>query len=121
MSYELKDVEIGIIGGTGADVELENAKAYKVYTPYGAPSDKITIGDFQGKKVAFLPRHGPGHGIPPHALNNRANLWALKSIGVKRVFSPCAVGGLREEFDKGVFVVVDQYIDRTYSRATIVL
>jgi 5'-methylthioadenosine phosphorylase len=116
MSYEEKDVEIGIIGGTGADVQLDNPKTYKVYTPYGAPSDRITIGDFQGKRVAFLPRHAPGHTIPPHKINNRANLWALHAIGVKRVFSPCAVGGLREEFDKGVFVLVDQYIDRTNSR-----
>jgi 5'-methylthioadenosine phosphorylase len=112
----MKDVEIGIIGGTGADIKLENAKSYKVYTPYGAPSDQLLIGNFNGKKVAFLSRHGPGHAIPPHAINYRANLWALKSVGVKRVFSPCAVGGLREKLDKGVFVVIDQYIDRTKGR-----
>jgi 5'-methylthioadenosine phosphorylase len=116
MSYEKKDVEIGIIGGTGADIKLDNASAYKIYTPYGAPSDKITIGDFKGKKVAFLPRHGPSHCFPPHSINYRANIWALKSLGIKRVFSPCAVGGLKEEFDKGVFVVIDQYIDRTKGR-----
>lgn len=116
MSYEKKDVEIGIIGGTGADVKLDNAQAYKVYTPYGAPSDKIIIGDFKGKRVAFLSRHGPGHSIPPHALNYRANIYAMKAIGVKRIFSPCAVGGLTPKTDKGVFVVVDQYIDRTHGR-----
>jgi 5'-methylthioadenosine phosphorylase len=116
MSYEHKDVEIGIIGGTGADIPLENMKAYKVYTPYGAPSDLIQIGMFSGKKVAFLPRHGSGHQIPPHNLNFRANIWALKAIGVNRIISPCAVGGLTEETDKGVFVIVDQYIDRTKGR-----
>ena len=117
MSYTAKDVEIGIIGGTGADIELEDVKSYKVYTPYGAPSDKIQIGMFKGRKVAFLPRHGPGHQIPPHGLNFRANIWALKQIGVQRIISPCAVGGLTEETDKGVFIVVDQYIDRTKGRA----
>ncbi|MHA1819340.1 MAG: S-methyl-5'-thioadenosine phosphorylase [Promethearchaeota archaeon] len=116
MSYTKQDVEIGIIGGTGADIKLENAQSYKVYTPYGAPSAKITIGEFAGKKVAFLPRHGEGHVLPPHKVNYRANIWALKSIGVKRIISPCAVGGLREEMDKGVFVIVDQYIDRTKGR-----
>jgi 5'-methylthioadenosine phosphorylase len=116
MSYDKKDVEIGIIGGTGADLPLKNVKEYKVYTPYGAPSDKIQVGDFQGKKIAFLSRHGPGHTIPPHALNYRANIWAMKEIGVKRIFSPCAVGGLTPKTDKGVFVVVDQYIDRTKAR-----
>lgn len=116
MKYEKKDVEIGIIGGTGADVELENAQSYKVHTPFGAPSDLLTIGMFGNKKVAFLARHGPNHQIPPHNLNYRANLWAMKELGVKRIFSPCAVGGLTPETDKGVFVVVDQYIDRTKGR-----
>lgn len=114
--YEKKDVEIGIIGGTGADIAIENAEKFKVYTPYGAPSDMITIGTFKGKKVAFLSRHGPGHGIPPHGLNYRANIYAMKMIGVQRIFSPCAVGGLTPQTDKGQFVVVDQYIDRTKGR-----
>ena len=116
MTYSKKDVEIGIIGGTGADIDLENAESYKIYTPYGAPSDKIKIGTFKGKKVAFLERHGPGHSIPPHALNYRANIWAMKEIGVNRIFSPCAVGGLTPKTEKGVFVIVDQYIDRTKGR-----
>lgn len=114
--YDKKDVEIGIIGGTGADIALENAKKYKIYTPYGAPSDLITIGTFKGKKIAFLARHGPAHQIPPHALNYRANIYAMKAIGVQRIFSPCAVGGLTPETDKGAFVIVDQYIDRTKAR-----
>jgi 5'-methylthioadenosine phosphorylase len=111
-----KDVQIGIIGGTGADIELQDVKKVKPYTPYGQPSDFVQVGYFAGHKVAFLSRHGPGHQIPPHMLNFRANLWALKELGVTRVFSPCAVGSLRKELDKGDFVIVDQYIDRTRKR-----
>ncbi|NMC06226.1 MAG: S-methyl-5'-thioadenosine phosphorylase [Candidatus Lokiarchaeota archaeon] len=111
-----KDVQIGIIGGTGADIDLQDVKKVKPYTPYGQPSDFIQVGFFAGHKVAFLSRHGPGHQIPPHMLNFRANLWALKELGVTRVFSPCAVGSLRKELDKGDFVIVDQYIDRTRKR-----
>lgn len=110
------DVQIGIIGGTGADIALEDVKSVKPYTPFGKPSDMIDVGYFAGHKVAFLPRHGKGHTIPPHMLNYRANLWALKELGVTRVFSPCAVGSLRKEHDKGDFVIVDQYIDRTRKR-----
>jgi 5'-methylthioadenosine phosphorylase len=111
-----RDVEIGIIGGTGADIELDDAVKIKPYTPFGQPSDFVQVGFFAGHKVAFLARHGPGHQIPPHILNFRANLWALKELGVTRVFSPCAVGSLRKELDKGDFVIVDQYIDRTRKR-----
>jgi 5'-methylthioadenosine phosphorylase len=111
-----KDVKIGIIGGTGSDVTLENPKEYKVYTPYGDTSDLIAVGMFRGKKVAFMPRHGKGHRIPPHNLPNRANLWAMKQLGVQRVISPSAVGSLQPEHDKGDFVLVTQYIDRTKIR-----
>jgi len=113
---EHNDIQIGIIGGTGADLELENAEKIKVYTPYGAPSAPIEVGTFKGKKVAFLERHGEMHSIAPHKLPFRANIWALASLGVSRIFSPCAVGGLRENFDKGAFVVIDQYIERTKNR-----
>ncbi len=116
MSSNQISAEIGIIGGTGSDVELEDAKDYKIYTPYGDTSDLITIGNFGEKKVAFLPRHGKGHRIPPHMLNFRANIWAMKSLGVSRIFSPSAVGSLQEEWDKGDFLVIDQYIDRTKGR-----
>lgn len=116
MGYNKKDIEIGIIGGSGADIDLEDVKAVKIYTPYGAPSDLIKIGKFGDKKVAFLERHGPKHILPPHSINYRANIWAMKELGVKRIFSPCAVGGLTPKTDKGVFVVVDQYIDRTNGR-----
>lgn len=110
------DVKIGIIGGTGSDIALDDAQDYKIFTPYGDTSDLITVGTFKGKKVAFLPRHGKGHRIPPHNLNFRANIWALKQLGCQRVFSPSAVGSLRQEYDKGDFVIVDQYIDRTKNR-----
>ncbi|MHA1292898.1 MAG: S-methyl-5'-thioadenosine phosphorylase [Promethearchaeota archaeon] len=110
------NAEIGIIGGTGSDIELENAEDIKVYTPYGKPSDFLKVGDFQGKKVAFLSRHSTGHTIPPHMLNFRANIWALKELGVKCIISPCAVGSLKKEHDKRKFILVDQYIDRTKKR-----
>ncbi|MHA1284281.1 MAG: S-methyl-5'-thioadenosine phosphorylase [Promethearchaeota archaeon] len=115
MKYEGK-ADIGIIGGTGADIELENAEDVKIYTPYGRPSDFIKIGEFHGKKVAFLSRHGTGHVIPPHQLNFRANVWALKELGVKCIISPSAVGSLKKEHNKKKFILVDQYIDRTKKR-----
>jgi 5'-methylthioadenosine phosphorylase len=108
--------DIGIIGGTGSDIELEHAEDVKVYTPYGKTSDFIKIGFFKGKKVAFLPRHGTGHTIPPHMLNFRANIWAMKELGVKYLISPSAVGSLKKEHDKRKFLLVDQYIDRTKKR-----
>ncbi|TXT67485.1 MAG: S-methyl-5'-thioadenosine phosphorylase [Promethearchaeota archaeon] len=107
---------IGIIGGTGADIKLENSEDVKVYTPYGMTSDAIKIGTFKGQKVAFLSRHGTGHVIPPHKLNFRANIWALSQLGVKIIISPSAVGSLKKEHDKGKFVLVNQYIDRTKKR-----
>lgn len=108
--------DIGIIGGTGSDVELEDAEDVKIYTPYGKTSDFIRVGNFKGKKVAFLPRHGTGHTIPPHMLNFRANIWAMKELGVKYLISPSAVGSLKKEHDKKKFILVDQYIDRTKKR-----
>ena len=109
---------IGIIGGTGVyDPELFKLKeTVKLSTPYGAPSDEIQIGDIAGVKVAFLQRHGKGHVIPPHMVNYRANLWALKQCGVERVISPCAVGSLQEEFEPGQIAIVDQFIDFTKKR-----
>ena len=110
------NAEIGIIGGTGSDIELNNAEDLKVYTPYGSTSDFIRVGEFKGKNVAFLSRHGRGHTIPPHNLNFRANIWAMKKLGVKFLISPSAVGSLREEHSKKKFMLVDQYIDRTKKR-----
>ena len=85
--------EIGVFGGSGFYSLLENAREVKVDTPYGAPSDSITLGNVKGRKVAFLARHGRSHTLPPHKVPFRANVWALRSLGVKAVISPCAAGG----------------------------
>lgn len=113
-------VEIGIIGGTGVYDPglLEDPKEIKVYTPYGKPSDLITVGFFKGRKIAFIPRHGKGHQIPPHKINFRANIWSLKQLGVKRIIAPAAVGSLKEELKPGDIVIPDQFIDRTTYRAS---
>lgn len=116
MNHPEKKIKIGIIGGTGSDISFNNAKELKVYTPFGNTSTAIIIGDFQGKKIAFLPRHGIGHSIPPHQINFRANIWAFKELGVKTIISPSAVGSLKSLHEKGKFIVVDQYIDRTKKR-----
>lgn len=111
-------VAIGIIGGTGVyDPQLiENVEEHKVYTPYGAPSDKILVGTIRGRRVAFLPRHGRHHTIPPHLVNYRANIWALKAIGVRRLLSVSAVGSLQDEYKPGEFVIPDQAFDWTRTR-----
>jgi 5'-methylthioadenosine phosphorylase len=87
-----------------------------IETPYGAPSAPVSVGDVAGRPVAFLPRHGRGHEYPPHLINYRANLWALRSLGVRQVLAPCAVGGLSEEVAPGDLVVPDQLVDRTSGR-----
>jgi len=117
-----ESAEIGIFGGTGNYDPgfLEDAKQIKVYTPYGAPSDLITIGRVRGRKVAFLPRHGRNHTIPPYMVNYRANVWAMRSLGVKRLISPAAVGSLQPETIKPYeFVVCDQFFDRTSQRRSL--
>ena len=108
-------VEIGVIGGSGLyDIPgLEDVREHKIYTPYGAPSDNIITGVLEGRRIAFLPRHGRGHKIPPHRINYRANIWALKSLGVKWVISFSAVGSLRWDYKPGDFVLPDQFIDMT--------
>ena len=113
-----KDVEIGIFGGTGIYDSglLDEAKEVEIDTPYGKPSDKITIGTFKGIKIAFLPRHGKKHSIPPHMINFRANVWAFKELGVKRIIAPSAVGSLKEELAPGHFVLPTQFLDFTKSR-----
>ncbi|MCE4598890.1 MAG: S-methyl-5'-thioadenosine phosphorylase [Desulfurococcales archaeon] len=109
---------VGVIGGSGLYDPgiVENAREVRVSTPYGNPSDFIIVGEVSGVSVAFLPRHGRGHRYPPHAINYRANMWALKSLGVKWVISVSAVGSLREDYRPGDFVVPDQFIDMTKSR-----
>ena len=110
--------EIGIIGGTGVyDPGLFSEKRdIKVYTPFGNPSDLITVGEYAHKKVAFIPRHGKGHRIPPHRINNRANIWALKELGVKRIIAPTAVGSMKYEYRPGDIAIPDQFVDFTKGR-----
>src|SRR5689334_24966174 len=108
--------EIGVIGGSGLYALLEDAEEVEVSTPYGPPSDPITVAEVGGRRVAFLPRHGRDHRYPPHKIPYRANLWALRALGVRQILAPCAVGGLRPELGPGSFVVPDQLIDRTSGR-----
>ena len=113
-----ENVEIGIFGGTGIYDSgiLKNSKEITVDTPYGKTSDSITVGEFNGRNVAFMPRHGKKHTIPPHLINFRANIWAFKELGVKRIIAPSAVGSLKEEFEPGHFALPSQFIDFTKSR-----
>jgi 5'-methylthioadenosine phosphorylase len=108
--------EIAVIGGSGFYQWLEGANSVSPSTPHGEPSAPISIGTVGGRQVAFLPRHGSGHEIAPHAVNARANLWALRELGVRRVIGPCAVGSLRPDVGPGDLVVLDQLIDRTWGR-----
>jgi 5'-methylthioadenosine phosphorylase len=108
--------EVAVIGGSGFYSFLNDAEDVSVETPYGAPSAAVAIGQVAGRPVAFLPRHGRGHELPPHVINYRANMWALRSLGVRRILAPCAVGGLRDEVSPGDIVVPDQLVDRTYRR-----
>ena len=110
--------EIGIIGGTGVyDPKLvKNLKEVTVETPYGEPSDAIVVGELDGRGVAFLPRHGRKHTIRPTDVNSRANIFALKKLGVQRILASSTVGSLREEYKPGDIVFVDQFIDRTTRR-----
>lgn len=108
--------EIGVIGGSGFYSFLDDVTEITVDTPYGPPSDSLFLGEIAGRKVAFLPRHGRDHRLPPHRINYRANLWALRSAGVRQVLGPCAVGGLRPEYGPGTLLVPDQLVDRTKGR-----
>jgi 5'-methylthioadenosine phosphorylase len=109
---------IGVMGGSGVyDIEgLERAEWRRVDSPFGAPSDELLCGELDGQQMVFLPRHGRGHKVPPTELNFRANIDALKRAGVTDVVSVSAVGSLKEELAPGSFVLVDQFIDRTFAR-----
>ncbi len=115
--------EVGVIGGSGMYALLDDVTEHRVDTPYGPPSDPVVVGEVPGadgaapRRVAFLPRHGRDHRFPPHRIPYRANLWALRSLGVRQVLAPCAVGGLRPELGPGTFVLPDQLVDRTSGRA----
>jgi 5'-methylthioadenosine phosphorylase len=108
--------EIGVFGGSGFYSLLEDVREIKVDTPYGPPSDSFFLATVADRKVAFLPRHGRRHTIPPHKINYRANVWAMRSLGVKAVISPCAAGSLQVHVKPGDFVVCDQLVDRTRGR-----
>ena len=112
------DTVIGIIGGSGVyDVKgLENTKWTPVESPFGEPSDEYLVGEFEGLKIVFLPRHGRGHVVSPSQVNYRANIDVLKRVGVTDILSVSAVGSLREDLEPGTFVIVDQFIDRTIAR-----
>ena len=108
---------IGVFGGSGFYSFLDDVTEVKVSTPYGDPSAPLSIGTIDGIAVAFLPRHGTDHGLPPHMINYRANAWAMKEVGVERIIGPCAAGSLKKEVEPGTFVVCDQLVDRTWGRS----
>jgi 5'-methylthioadenosine phosphorylase len=105
-----------VIGGSGLYALLSDAEEHRVDTPYGQPSDVITVATVGGRRTAFLPRHGRDHRYPPHRIPYRANVWALRQLGVRQIIAPCAVGGLRADLGPGTFVIPDQLIDRTSGR-----
>ena len=108
--------EIGIFGGSGFYKFLDKTEEVVVETPYGAPSSPVTLGDIEGRKVAFLPRHGLKHEYPPHVINYRANAWAMKDLGCTMIIGPCATGSLQPHVKPGDFVICDQFVDRTSGR-----
>lgn len=112
-------VTIGVIGGSGLYQLFEEGTADEldVPTPFGPTSSPISIGTMAGRRVAFLTRHGREHSVAPHRINHRANVWALRSLGVRAIVSSSAVGGLHPDYAPGTFVVTDQLIDRTWGRA----
>jgi 5'-methylthioadenosine phosphorylase len=112
----MAEAEVAIIGGSGFYELLAGAVDQQVETPYGSPSGPISLGRLGGRDVAFLPRHGPGHVLPPHRIPYRANMWALRQLGVTRILAPCAVGSLKADIHPGQFVICDQFVDLTWGR-----
>ncbi len=110
--------ELAIIGGSGLArlQDMEQVRGEVFHTPYGDPSGELVFGNLQRHDVVFLARHGAGHTIPPHRINYRANLWALKNSGIKQVIAVCAVGGIREDMQAATVIIPDQIIDYTWSR-----
>jgi 5'-methylthioadenosine phosphorylase len=109
--------DIGVIGGSGFYEFLDSADEVRVETPFGPPSDPLVVGEVGGRTVAFLPRHGRDHRYPPHRIPYRANLWALRSVGVRQVLAPSAVGSLTTSYGPGTLAIPDQLVDRTSGRA----
>jgi 5'-methylthioadenosine phosphorylase len=107
---------IGVFGGSGFYRFLDDVEEVPVATPYGPPSAAVRIGQVEGRDVAFMPRHGDEHTLPPHRINYRANVWAMKEVGVTRIVGPCACGSLKPELSPGTFVICDQFVDRTRTR-----
>jgi 5'-methylthioadenosine phosphorylase len=107
---------VGVFGGSGFYRFLDDVEEVAVDTPYGPPSARIRIGDVEGTPVAFMPRHGDEHELPPHRINYRANVWAMREVGVRRLIGPCACGSLKADLAPGTFVVCDQFVDRTSAR-----
>ncbi len=112
----MTQADIGVIGGSGFYAFLDDVRDVEVDTPYGPPSDPVVLGEVGDRTVAFLPRHGRDHRFPPHRIPYRANLWALRSLGVRQVLAPCAVGGLQPHLGPGSLVVPDQLVDRSSGR-----
>jgi 5'-methylthioadenosine phosphorylase len=112
----MAEAEIGVFGGSGFYSLLEEVEEVEVETPYGEPSAPVALGEVGGKRVAFLPRHGRRHELPPHRIPYRANVWAMKELGARRILGPCASGALRADLELGEFVVCDQFVDRTSGR-----
>jgi 5'-methylthioadenosine phosphorylase len=108
--------DVGVYGGSGLYSLLEDVEQVEVDTPYGPPAAPVTIGEVAGRRVAFLPRHGRDHEHPPHRVPYRANAWAMRSLGVRAIFGPCASGSLQPDIHPGEFVVLDQVVDRTSGR-----
>ncbi len=114
----MSDVKLGVIGGSGL-YQMEDLKVVdrlEIDTPFGKPSDKLIIGELEGERLVFLPRHGIGHRVPPSEINFRANIFALKKVGVERIVSVSAVGSMKESIEPGHIHIPDQFIDRTYRR-----
>ncbi len=108
--------EVGVFGGLGLYSMLDMAEERVVETPYGSPSGRVAVGEIEGVKVAFLPRHGKEHQYPPHRIPYRANIWAMYSLGVKRILGPCVAGSLQPNIKPGEFVVCDQFVNFTDGR-----
>jgi 5'-methylthioadenosine phosphorylase len=108
---------IGVFGGSGFYRFLDDiVQEVPLATPYGPPSAPVRIGRIEGVDVAFMPRHGDDHALPPHRINYRANVWAMRELGVQRLIGPCACGSLRPELAPGTFVICDQFVDHTHAR-----
>ena len=107
---------IGVFGGSGFYRFLDDVEEVPVATPYGPPSAPVRVGRVEGAEVAFMPRHGDDHSLPPHRINYRANVWAMREVGARRIVGPSACGSLKRELAPGTFVLCDQFVDRTHAR-----